>query len=425
MLSASNIATAIEKLFKLNKVFGPYIESNIDKINWRSYISQDIREYCIDKINDARAERLKKWQQFLEHPDLIDENKEHPELVSDIKSDKSLKFIIWNSIISELKANNRHIPVPLDLQALEETVHYFKDINPIFRAVACSKPNFIDMYTHRLRDNLLMKKGLSDQNDVWVKIPSAKHDAENLENNIAELEILSYKNWCTRSSVDKAADALADGDFYLYLKRDEKNIWNSLLGMASARGKIDQIQGRENNNFIPIPELENIKKFISEHNLSCNSGVSDEGPKALQQLLIAERLAEFNPIAEKTLSKAIKEKDYISIFKILGHNIKYTPDNFLTIGTYKPQFLLNKKSGIVVPYDFMGIDENLLLENVENIEGDLILANKNKIFNSTITKFPPNLKQVKGRVICNKEQYEAFKDDIERVVSNKSMISIH
>lgn len=424
LLSASRISEAMDKLFKLNKVFGPYIEANIGKINWRNYIPQDVREYCVNKINDARAVRLKQWQSFLVNPEEVKESKEHPGLIKDIKSDKSLTFIIWNSINSEIKNNNRHIPVPLDLCALEETVQYFKDIMPKFRAVSCASTSFIDMYTHRLRDNLLMKKGLSDRSEVWVRIPSAKRDSENLEKNISELEILSYKNWCTRSSVDKAADALADGDFYLFLKRDDKRIWHSILGIASSRGKIDQIQGRENNNFIPLGEIENIKEFLRENKLQCQSGVTDEGPKALQQILIAENLAKVSELVNKSLYKAIKDKDNASILKILGHDVKYTPEGKYVIGTYKPTFLLEKKSGIVAPYSYMGIDENALLKDVETIDGDLYLHHKNKLFHSTITEFPPSLKTVTGRIICSKEQYEMFKDDLIRVVSKDSMIKV-
>ncbi len=425
LLSATRIKEAMEKLFKLNKVFGPYTESNISKINWRNYIPQDIREYCVNKINDARAARLKQWQDFLENPEAAETGKKHAELIKDIKTDQSLKFIIWNAINSEIKPNNRHIPVPLNLTALDETVQYFKDILPKFRAVTCASASFLDMYTHRLRDNLLMKKGLSDKQEVWVKIPSAKKDPEHIESNIADLEILSYKNWCTRSSVDKAADALADGDFYLFLRRDDQQIWHSILGMASARGKIDQIQGRENNNFIPPQEIANIKNFLKENQLQCHSGASDEGPKALQQILIAEKLSEVNQLTNKSLAKAIKEKDSLSILKMLRQKVEVTSDEKYEIGTYKPQFLLDSKSGLVVPYAFMGIDENVILNNVEKINGDLVLFNKNKIFSSTITTFPPNLKEVTGRVVCSKKQYELFKDDIERVVTKPSMIKVH
>lgn len=426
LLSASKISEALDKLFKLNRVFGPYIEANISKINWRNYIPQDIRQYCVDKINDARAARLKQWQEFLENPEHHEEAKKHIELVKDIKSDQALKFIIWNAINSELKVNNRHIPVPMNLTALEETVSFFKDMLPKFRAVTCASTPFLDMYTHRLRDDLLMKKGLSEKQEVWVKIPAAKKDPANLESNIADLEILSYKNWCTRSSVDKAADALADGNFYLFLRRDEQQIWHSILGMASSRGKIDQIQGRENNNFIPPAEVENIKKFLTENRLQCQSGISDEGPKALQQILIAQKLSEVSDVTKKSLNKVIKEKDYESLLKMLGFKVTTTSEGaYDIVGNYRPKFLLDKKSGLVAPYSFMGIDESALLENVESINGDLILHDKNKLFSTTLAEFPPKLKRVTGRVVCSKEQYQKFKDNIDRVVDSQSMIKIN
>ena len=87
--------------------------------------------------------------------------------------------------------------------------------------------------------------------------------------------------------------------------------------------------------------------------------------------------------------------------------------------------MLNKKSGITVPYSFLGIDEDALLENVSVIDGDLILTNKNNVFDSTISQFPPNLKTVNGRIECSKMQYEKFKDDFLRVVKDPSYINIH
>lgn len=426
LLSASKIKKALEKLFQTEKIYSLYAEANITKINWRNYIPQDVREYCVKKINDARAVRLQEWQTFLEDPESVDKNQEFSKLVNEIKNDQALKLVIWNTVISELTPNNRHIPVPFDLTALDETVQFFRKIQPKFRPVTCAATSFLDMYTHRLRDNLLMKKGLSKQQDVWVKIPSAKRDPENLQKNIAELEILSNRNWCTRSSVDKAADALADGDFYLYLRRDSRQVWQSLIGMASCRGKIDQIQGRENNNFIPPTEVENIKAFIKENGLKCRSGVFDEGPKALQQILIAEKMNEINPAIGKSLGEAIKDKDDKTVLQIIGQKIKYTPEGLFEIGTYKPQFLLREKGGIVVPYSFMGIDEDQILSKVEKIDGDLILYNhSNKLFSTTITTIPPNLREVTGRVVCSKEQYERFKEDIHRVVRSESMIKVY
>ena len=425
LLSASKIKEALEQISQSNKLFIPYTETVSSKINWRNYIPQDVRDYCIDKINKARAARLDEWRMFLETPESVAGSDNFSKLVNDVKNDLALKFVIWNSINSELTSSNRHIPVPFDMTALDETVQYFKKIQAKFRAVSCAAISFLDMYTHRLRDDLLMKKGLAKNQELWIRIPSAKRDPKNLECNIKDLEILSYRNWCTRSSVDKAADALADGDFYLYLRRDNRQIWQSLLGVASSKGKIDQIQGRDNNNFIPLTEIDNIKSFLDENNLKCVSGVHEEGPKAFQQILIAQNLNKIIPSTNKTLADAIKQKDSLSIFTALGNKPQFTSEGKYEIGTYKSQFLLREKGGIVVPYAYMGIDEDVLLKNVEKINGDLILHNlRNKLFNSSITVFPPNLREVTGSVVCNKEQYEKFKDDIIRVVRDENLIKI-
>ncbi len=420
MLSATNIKGAIDKLFNLNRVYGPYITSNYEKIKWKSYIPQDIRIYSIDKINEARASRLKQWQQFLEQPESNPVAKAFPELIDAVKGNKSLKFVIWNAVNSEIKVNNRHIPVPLDPVALYKTIVGYEKIEPIDRAVRCASPSFIELYTHRLRDTLLETKGLSDNKAVWVRIPSFKNDPMEKEANVASLEILSNRNWCTRSSVDKAEAALEDGDFHLFLERDKNNLWKTQIGMTTSSGKIDQIQGPENNNIIPTSEVENIKEYLKSNGLKCQSGIIPEGPKALQQILISEKLAEFDETLGKTLEKAIKDDDAFAIFKFMNGKVKTLENGKLEIGTYKPSYVANANSGISVPYSMMGINEDVLLKDVEVINGDFILDNKNSLFNSSITEIPPSLKTVTGKIVCTKEQYQRFAAEIDKLTNGNS-----
>lgn len=427
LLSASKISEAIKNVFDKNTIFSYFAKADVQKIKWKSYIPNEVREFSINKINDARKSRLAQWKDFLENPEKLNSSySKYQKLVKKVDGNKSLKLVIWDAVTSEIKDSNRHIPVPFDEQALYETIKDFENVEPKLRAVRCAKPSFLDIYTHRLRDNLLMEMNLSHNTEVWVKIPSIKHNKIDKEKNISALEILSYKNWCTRSSVDKAEDALKDGDFYIYLCRDSSNIWQPQAAMTTYRGEIDQIQGIENNNIIPINLLDKIKSYISSQHLTCRSGVLDEGPKAYQQILISEKLSQVDPIIKKNFSKVIKDNDVFEIFKFLGVNVKAVQDNMLEIGTYKPVYSLNPLKGISVPYAMFGINEDILLKNVKTINGNFVLYNKNPIYNSFIKQFPQNLQKVTGKVICTKNQYEMFFEDINRVVGNdKSRIIVH
>lgn len=426
LLSASNIIKGVDNVFHNNKVYPQFSLCKIDKIKWKQYVPQDVREFCVDKINQARTTRLNQWKNFLENPAADESASKYPKLVSNISKRNPLKFVIWNAITSELKDNNRHIPVPFNAKALAQTVEDFESIPAISRKVRCTSPSFIEMYTHRLRDNLLVEKGVSTENAVWIKIPSIKKNPMDKEKNISDLETLSCRNWCTRSSVDKAEAALEEGDFYIYLERDKKNnLWQPLIGMASHQNKIDQIQGVENNNIIPLNQVENVANFIKEKGLKCQSGIIDEGPKAHQQILISQKLLENRHELGKSFEKAIKEEDSFAIFKYLNKSVKQTEDGKLIIDSYKPSYLANEKSGITIPYNMMGINEDTLLHDVKEIKGDLILANKNKLFTSSIKIFPENLEKVSGKIVCSKEQYEKFGDEINKVATNPKNITIY
>ncbi|MDE6139302.1 MAG: hypothetical protein K2F57_07510 [Candidatus Gastranaerophilales bacterium] len=421
-ISASKIGSAIQSLFNEDRMFLPFKYSVSEKIKWKSYIPQDVREFSIGKINEARTQRMEVWRTFLKYLKSPASSSviTNPELVSKIKENESLRLVIWNAVSSELKENNRHIPVPFNQKALLETIKGFEKIEPKDRAVRCASPSFLEMYTHRLRDNLLMDLGLSDNDSVWVKIPSISHDKAHKDKNIEMLETLSCRNWCTRSSVDKAEAALEDGDFYIYLQRGKSNLWDSLVGMTSLRGKIDQIQGVENNNIVPLGLVEEIRNFISSKGLKLHSGLTDEGPKASQAIMISEKLNDVVPGEKSIFMKAIKDKNTFAMFRHLGVNVKYLEDGALEIGTYRPSYILSSNSGITIPYSMFGLNEDILLSNVKVINGNLILSNRNSLYNSRITKFPPMLEVVTGRIQCTAEQYERFRPEINRLIGNDS-----
>lgn len=100
MLSASKIKDAVDDLAAKNKLFHPFKDTVPEKIKWKSYIPQDVRVFSVDKINQARAVRMEQWKEFLQNPEKVSPLGQHydSELVSKIKDDNPLKFVIWNAV---------------------------------------------------------------------------------------------------------------------------------------------------------------------------------------------------------------------------------------------------------------------------------------------------------------------------------------
>lgn len=384
-----------------------FVSTSPQKIKWDTNIPDDVKIFCANKINEARADRLKDWQS-----DILNLNLPHRQ-----------KWALLLAIGRKLKNNNRFIPEPVDLQVLNETLELQKNHNKK------KKITFVDLYAHNLRKKVLGKllQNQLQENSakkVWIRIPSYKHDKNNFYKNIANLEILSSQNWCTKSRVDKAHDALVDGDFYVYLERDKNNLWQPLIGMTTYKGKIDQIQGVANNNIIPTSYLNEVIGFLKEKSLVCASGVFDEGPKAFQQILISRKLLQNIPEMNKNLEKAIRQNDSVSIFKAMNIPVKINENGTLEIGTYKPILNLDNKKGILIPFNMLGINEDKLLENVEKINGDMILYNTNSVYSSSLKNFPQKLKKVDGNIYCSREFFKHFHDKILEVANLPGHIQV-
>ena len=75
----------------------------------------------------------------MENPEAHEEASKFPNLVKKTKDNNPMKFVIWHAINTDLKANNRHIPVPFDVKALDETVNSFD-------AISAAKYSYTDLY---------------------------------------------------------------------------------------------------------------------------------------------------------------------------------------------------------------------------------------------------------------------------------------
>ena len=437
--SPNKIKATIDDAFKTGKVYTEPVLADYKKIKWKSYIPLEYRQGDTEIVNEARKERLSQWKNILENPDKAPELKGHDKLIEKIKNNSALKLLIWNTVTSGLKENNKHIPAPFNAHALEITIDGFEESGVTNANVQFSGITFSKMYNHKLIDNMLkvieeerpdnityLNKNLevikdsNDEGKAWVKIPSFSTDPQNKEDNIQKVEILSNPNWCTRSSACKAEATLKDGDFYVYLERDKKGFWEPVIGMASANGKIAQIQGSANDFTIPEEHLDSIKKYIDLKNLSCLKGFDEGCPTAKEALIIAEKLRENNPEYGKSFKEALKQGDSLTIFKYLGYQ-KIIKNEDGTIELEKYTATYSPESGINIPYYFLGIDEDKLLENVSKINGKMLLTNKqgDPFYSSRLKSFPKNLKSVTGEIICNQEQLKLFEEEMKKTNPRK------
>ena len=92
----------------------------------------------------------------------------------------------------------------------------------------------------------------------WIYLPSKAEDEPGFQANVQTLQALSPPNWCTQSF--NAEPYLAIGGFWLLLEGARAVAAVRLVGQA-----IRELQGTENNNFLP-PELgPDLDQFLAAH----------------------------------------------------------------------------------------------------------------------------------------------------------------
>ncbi len=374
-------------------------------------------------ITDSRKQILKEWINFLENPKFENrqgnysgENEsEISGALQDIKNYPSLKLIILESVVNNIKNDNKHISPPLNPYAIAKTV---KDLGTIQRndVGGYSFPNkyrseLVNLIIKRANDSANypaeQRKGMleafpySDNNlcGMWIKIPSKSHNKQNLKNNVRAVEIISHENWCTKNATYKASACLEDGDFYVFLEKQKDGEYKPTVGMALSERTVMQIQNPSNNDRFGAKYLPVIDFIVNQQKLDFDYYKRDDGIPAGRQYEITKRLKEvFNG---KTLEEAIKENDAETIFKYAG--IEYTKDEngLLILSKYRPKVIIKK--GQVPPILFceLGIDEYALLSKVSKIVGPA------EFENSEINSLPDSIKTLSGRVTIRPNQFSS------------------
>lgn len=371
-------------------------------------------------ITDSRKQILKEWIDFLENPKFENrqgnysgENEaEISDALQDIKNNPSLKLIILESMINNIKNDNKHISPPLNPYAIAKTV---KDLGGIprndvgaYSFINKYKGELVNLIIKRANDSASypaeQRKGMLEAfpykngnvDGMWIKIPSRSHNKRNLKNNVRAVEIISHENWCTKNATYKASACLEDGDFYVFLEK-QKGEFKPTVGMALSARTVMQIQNPSNNDRFGAKYLPVIDFIVNQQKLDFDYYKRDDGIPAGRQYEITKRLkSEFNG---KTLETAIRENDAETIFKYAGIDYKKDENGLLILSKYKPKIIYKK--GQVPPILFceLGINEYDLLSKVSKIEGPA------EFENSEINSLPDSIKTLGGRVTIRPNQF--------------------
>lgn len=261
-----------------------------------------------------------------------------------------LALQIFESIISPLSPDNHEQPPIFNGKVLNTTIEFLKGTENFQSA-------FKKTYENTLRHYIISGECKAGKTDTtWIKIPSKQTAPERFQENLEKLKILSSRKWCTKATHAQAY--LEQGDFYIYYIKGEPKLF-----IHASDKEIKAIQCGGNSGIISYKYVDIIEKFIESEKLTANRN-------ELMKLKKAKDTKEKLLTLKKNLSTAIKENNQAEIFKAVGIETKRNTDGTLTISHYG-----QPDEGFT--YKDLGIDENRLLNNVSEIEGnaDFIRSN--------------------------------------------------
>ncbi len=285
--------------------------------------------------NIDRISRLDDWKEYLK--------KRH------LDKNPSRALLILNSITSKLSANNHEQPPIFNSEILNNVIRYMEEnqqpaINPSFQK------SFLKLYENTLRHLAISGESTVGKTDTaWVTIPSKQNDKSHFSQNLIKLKILSNHGWCTKAT--HTSTYLNDYDCSIFVQNGTPK-----LIILSQDKQIKKIQCGIDNSIISYKYADEIKNFIENENLILNRYEEKMLSDAMSRKQNFIRL-------QNLLKDDIQNNNQLNIFNKTGIETKINTDGTLTISHYA-----QPDSGFT--FKDLGIDENRLLKNVREIQGN-------------------------------------------------------
>lgn len=281
-------------------------------------------EEVVKEVNRQRTENLKEWFEYL-----TKENEVYA-------ANPAFQYLVWRSITKEYKVDKNTYktqPPVLNRRVLADLYQKFlnKEVLPVTSEFKKFYDNLLVEYNKKLSD-IIEVKGKNTKIGEWITIKGEENDPDNFEENVKKLRSLSYTSWCSKTSM--AESYLKNGDFYIYIEKDDKvtdeflmsgkdiseaGIQNVKVGIGTRYDGTVEIQGQANDGIVPLDYYQQIKEFVEKKDLH---SVDDRLEKAREKFEKVQKYKEHIKNIQKAKSIEFENtlqylKDSNSSFKIL------------------------------------------------------------------------------------------------------------
>ena len=336
-----------EKIWRNEEATKKWAEDKYESIKSADYDSQSYPD-----VNPIRQKLIKEWSDYLDNE-------------STIKDDACAKILVMDGLTRNLLPENAEKPPELDKQILKDILA--ESVNNQ------SKISLSTDYVSRMRKKA-MKNSVSEDVDMdgfkgkWYTVPQTDKNSLDYGQNVEKVQSFSDgTNWCIRTYM--ADSYVPKGNMHFFV---DENGLTQICVREDPPGTVYEIQKRQQNATVPIPQINLVKDFLSKRNLTpgtdCKSGI-DNAVKA--KPLFDNLRTDFREKLANGDTKAILEK--------MGITVNVAHDGTYEISNYSPEI---KGEGATFTLSDLGISEDVLLENVSKIEGT------GNFKNSNATKLP-------------------------------------
>lgn len=292
-------------------------------------------EELVKEVNRQRTRSLKEWFEYL-----TKENEVYA-------ANPAFQYLVWRSITKEYKVDKntyKSQPPVLNRRVLADLYQKFldKEVLPVTSEFKKFYDNLLIEYNKKTND-VVEVKGKNTKTGEWIIIKGEKNDPDNFEENVKKLRSLSYTSWCVKTSM--AESYLRNGDFYIYIEKDDKvtdeflmsgkdiseaGIQNVKVGIGTKYDGTVEIQGQDNDGTVPLDYYQQIKEFVEKKGLH---SVDDRLEKAKESFEKVQKYKEHIKNVQKF--KNVKFENTLQYLKDSGSSFKILKNGKIIVNNLK------------------------------------------------------------------------------------------